>query len=473
MKKKILSYFADILLAAAFAAVVAVFAVGAGQTVDGQISGAAREILAGSTVGRQALFGSCWHAPLMTLFYLPFAWLLPGVWAAGGACFAAWLVVLLSCKTALFPQGGTVRLALVQAGISGMAVVGRNAGACEMNVALAAGLAVLAGASLANWAALRQIRFVVQGGIAAALLLLCGAAFFVPVVVALLAVLLLACGKAETRGRLQAWLLLGWSPVVYAAGVWLLLNRLILGDAFFFIRSLPSVFSLKWGICAAAYLPVFVIVWILDKRSTEKGAGLAAANVAMFCWGVLLAGLSSFLGRSNVTWAVVPLAFGALATLLVASGRLRQPPYRLAVVVVLFIVAIRFWLPHQAMAAQPVAKACEAVEQHVDAATKYGRVFVVGYRGLELLRDYRGERLTPNMDLHITSLRQAYKGQDLYVLVPKPVGLARTESVFWRYPQLFERGAERLLFDRDFGDWRLFQVVAAPTQEQLDEWRGK
>jgi hypothetical protein len=68
---------------------------------------------------------------------------------------------------------------------------------------------------------------VVATGAAGAFLLLCGLPVFGPALLAVGLVPLAACGNRETRGRFQAWLLLGWLPLVYAAGVWLLLNRLI------------------------------------------------------------------------------------------------------------------------------------------------------------------------------------------------------------------------------------------------------
>jgi hypothetical protein len=34
-------------------------------------------------------------------------------------------------------------------------------------------------------------------------------------------------------------------------------------------------------------------------------------------------------------------------------------------------------------------------------------------------------------------------------------------------------GGDRLLYAEAFGTWRLFEVVSAPTQEQLDEWKKK
>jgi hypothetical protein len=118
------------------------------------------------------------------------------------------------------------------------------------------------------------------------------------------------------------------------------------------------------------------------------------------------------------------------------------------------------------------AAVCGEVEAYVNARTPYGRVFVLGYAGLELLRGYAGERLVPNLDLHVGALRRAYKGQNLYVLVPKPEGAVRAESVFWKYPDIYTQGADRLLFAEAFGAWHLFEVVTAPTREQLEEWRG-
>ncbi|MFA6633769.1 MAG: hypothetical protein WCU90_15820, partial [Kiritimatiellia bacterium] len=62
-------------------------------------------------------------------------------------------------------------------------------------------------------------------------------------------------------------------------------------------------------------------------------------------------------------------------------------------------------------------------------------------------------------------------GQNLYVLVPRPEGPARAESVFWKHPDIYRHGGDRLLFAGAFGAWHLFEIISAPTQEQLDEWK--
>ena len=104
-----------------------------------------------------------------------------------------------------------------------------------------------------------------------------------------------------------------------------------------------------------------------------------------------------------------------------------------------------------------------AVAKHVKEVTPWGRIFVCGYAGL-------GGRCTETaddalfkscLDLHIADLRAAYRRQKLYLLVPKPERENALEPCEWRYGGIYFNGAQRLLFDRDFGDWRLYEVVSA------------
>jgi hypothetical protein len=124
------------------------------------------------------------------------------------------------------------------------------------------------------------------------------------------------------------------------------------------------------------------------------------------------------------------------------------------------------------------------IQTFVKGRTPYGRVFVCGYNGLVLL-DRQGTKecdgkcdssddsdmLLPNFDLHISDLRKRYFGQQIFLLVHAPLGPARFDNVHNRLPWLYEAGAERAMYAADFGAWRLFQVIGAPTEEQLQEWR--
>lgn len=444
-----------------------------------QAAGICRELIAGTTEGRQALFGSCWVAPLPVLFYLPFAWLLPEPLAGWAAFFTAWLFLFWAVREAVKASGHSAwRIVLAQAAIAGLVAVARQPQALTAAAALAGGLMLLAVASLADWVAYRRLRDVVVTGAAGAFLMLCGFPFFGPAGWAVAMLPLAACGHRETRTRFSVWLLLGGLPLVYTLGVWLLMNRLILGDALFFLKSLRYLVPrltvpvlLAQGLVA---LPALAVAWVADARRERPGAGPAAATALLVSFGVMVLFCARVLTHFGLGWNTVTLHMCALVLLLVALARLRQPVYRLAAALALFVWLGAGWLEKDAQVGESVGereRICGDVAEYVSGRTAYGRVFVLGYAGLDLLRGYAGDRLVANMDLHIGSLRRAYKGQDLYVLVPKPQGQVRAESVFWKHPDIYELGGDRLLYAGMFGTWRLFQVVSAPTQEQLDEWR--
>ena len=445
-----------------------------------QVAGICRELLAGTTQGRQALFGSCWTAPLPVLVYLPFAWLLSEPLAGWVAFFVAWLFAFWAVREAVKATGQSGwRIVLAQAAIAAMMIVARQPQALQFTTPLTMGLVLLTAASLADWAAFRRLRDVVAAGTAGAFLVLCGFPFFAPACVAVALIPLAACGDDESRRRVQAWFLLGCLPLLYMSGVWLLLNRLILGDALFFLRSLhvlvpnPARFSLAMLLPGAMMLPALFLTWLCDAQRTETGAGPHAASVILISFALMLVGTTEVLGRFGLSWDAATIHVCFLSILMIVLARLRQPVYRLAVALALFVWLTTLWLGNAPapVAVVPREQICREVEEYVTARTKYGRVFVLGYAGLDLLRNYTGERLVANMDLHVGSARRAYKGQNLYVLVPRPEGAVRAESVFWKHPDIYRHGGDRLLFAGAFGTWHLFEVISAPTQEQLDEWK--
>ncbi len=446
-----------------------------------QVAGICRELVAGTTEGRQALCGSCWAAPLPVLFYLPFAWLLPEPAAGWAAVFAACLFLFWSVREAVKASGCSGwRIVFAQAAAAAMLAAAGRAQVLQVSTALTAGLMLMAVAALADWAAYRRLRDVVAAGAAGALLVLCGFAAWVPALLTVGLVPLAASGHAETRSRVRAWALLGWLPVLYTLGVWVLMNRLVLGDPLYFVRSLghlvprPLPFVVALLSTALIFLPALVATWVRDAREERPGAGPVAASALFISSALVLVACGKVLELFGAGWDRLALDVCALAVLLAAMARLRQPLVRLALSLGLFVWASTYWLagaPAPAAAAEGRAALCREVEAYVNARTPYGRVFVLGYAGLDLLRGYAGERLTANLDFHAGGLRRAYKGQNLYVLVPEPAGAARAESVFWKNPDIYALGGDRLLFAASFGTWRLFEVVTAPTQEQLDEWR--
>ncbi len=446
-----------------------------------QAAGICRELIAGTTEGRQALFGSCWVAPLPVLAYLPFAWLLPEPAAGWAAFFAAWLFLFWTVREAVKASGHSGwRIVLAQIALAAMMAASGRPQALQVSTALTAGLLLLAAAGLADWAAYRRLRDVVAAGTSGAVLALCGFPAFGPAALAAGLVPVVACGHGETRARFRAWALLGWLPLVYALGVWVLMNRLVLGDPLYFLRSLghlmarPLLFVLALLASTLVFVPALAVTWARDARSQRPGSGPVAASALLISFAVALAAFDGVLARFGVGWDTLSLRVCALAVLIVALTRLQQPLVRLALALGLFVWASTFWFKGVALPQAGTADreaVCREVEDYVNERTPYGRVFVLGYAGLDLLRGYSGGRLTANLDFHAGGLRRAYKGQDLYVLVPEPKGPVRAESIFWKYPDIYELGSDRLLYAADFGTWRRFEVVTAPTQEQLDEWK--
>ena len=454
-----------------------------------QIAGICRELIAGTTEGRQALFGSCWVAPLPVLAYLPFAWMLPEPFAGWAAFFAAWLFVFWCVREALKPADPSGwRIAAVQVALAAWLMLGGNPAVLQVPTALTVGLMMLAAAGLAWWIERRKTRDIVSTAAAGACLVMCGFPVFAPACLAVFCLPLAACGHRETRRRFPAWLLLGCLPLVYALSVWMLMNRLMLGDSLFFLRSLtylmpeqlaafppPYGFWFVIALLAAAVtlLPMLVLTWWLDSRAEQPGAGAVPAVAAMISFALAVMAYAKVFTTFQLGWTVTLLNACALAILFVTLGRLGSASWRLALTLVMLTYFGSVWIkPKVETAPQDRAAICREVENYVNARTDYGRVFVIGYAGMDLLRGYDGERMLPNLDLQLTALRQNYKGQNLYVLVPKPTGVNRAESVFWRYPDIYALGTDRLTFCGTFGSWHLFELIAAPTQEQLDEWKN-
>ena len=445
-----------------------------------QVAGICRELIAGTTEGRQALFGSCWVAPLPVLAYLPFAWLLPEPVAGWAALFVAWWFAFWCVREAVKSAGQSCwRVVLAQTTLAGMMMVARQPQVWRFSVPLTVGLVLLTATSLADWASLRRTRDAVTTGMSAAFLLLCGFPFFVLAGAAVALVPFLTFGDRETRKRFSAWLLLAWLPLFYALGVWLLMDRLVLGDALFFLRSVPTLVPdlrmFAGLLCAPAawLLPALILTWVLDARRVGAAWRSPAATALLMTFALMLVSVSVVLTRHGLGWDAALFNMCIFALLAAAMTRLRQPAYRLVLALTVIVGFGSRWFTASPPSdgAQTREHIRGAVEEHVNARTQYGRIFALGYAGLDLLSGYAGERVVPNMDLHIGSLRRAYRGQNLYLLVPRPEGAARAESVFWKHPDIYTQGGERLLFSGAFGTWHLFEVVTAPTQEQLDEWK--
>lgn len=265
---------------------------------------------------------------------------------------------------------------------------------------------------LASWTALSFLL---------AALLLCGlpyAGWCVAVIATLPAFI---ASHRETRGRIGALMLLAAAPATYALLCWLLLSHLILDDALYAwrfadgLRFDPALVGIGAKAVFAMAAIAALAAGILRRRALCAAAVCAAIYLA---WTGFLSGL-------GLGWCAPWRAPGGAA-----------PPDTVA------------------------------VASYVREQTPWGRVFVCGYSGLAAFRRGDGkedELFVPCLDLRIDVLREAYEGQDLFLLVPKPEGPDALEPCVWRYGDIYSYGAQRLLFAEDFGKWRLYQVINTRT----------
>jgi hypothetical protein len=436
-----------------------------------------REVVAGTDQGRQALVGSCWFSPLVTVVALPFVWLLGETPLAGwAAAWLAWTFALVICGRIVERSwAGVALMALAACGITAAG------GGASPAAAVPAALAVFALRSAALWSREQRLRDLVKLGAGLSGLILCGMPVLGITLALALAVPLGALAGADTRHRLPAVLILGWLPMLYALGVWVLMNRLIFGSGLFFLESLGSGRVLQWH--GAQWLPnrpeeiaataaaAYALAAGLMTRN-RRAAALGLLGLLFWVWLVVLRGGSAV--WADAAGRTVLMVSGAFALWhLRHGGAVWRTPWVTAGDLVLFgIVAMIGARGLAAPVANPAAAITAQVEADVQARSPHARVFVCGYAGLQLLTGSTSERIEPNLDLYVQAIRADYYGQNLYLLVPAPVGAAAAENVHIRHPDLYASGGGRMLVYNNYGLWRLFEIVGAPTERQLEAWRA-
>jgi len=450
----------------------------------GRLAGICKELAQGTTEGRQALAGSCWFGPLATLFYLPLAWLFPLKATGSIAFFLAFFLVLWSVREALKSSvHAFTHIIAAQVGVSVLALTVIPAEMLSVNTVLPVAFFTIAFGSLLDWSAQMRLRDIVMTGAGVAMISISGFHFLALGVWLALAIPFIWFWhrQGERFARTTSSALIGWLPMIYVFGTWMLLNWLIMGDPIFFLRSLiaygrQSGFLLLIAVLAPGVLIIgYLKLGILFFRArVETVASVSGNRIFSLLIVVAAVGYLYSLSYVGLEWCVSELLLSVLMIVLIFFVRFFDNRILVVGSSALF-VALAIWLssviePYSfnRLSAKERMTLRSDVEQYVTEHTKYGRVFIPGYIGLSLLQDYEGKLLAPNLHFHVNTLRQDYFGQDLYVLVAKPEGVTAMEYVFAAYPGIYQYGCERLLYARSFGDWHLFQVVSAPTWRELN-----
>jgi hypothetical protein len=351
-------------------------------------------------------------------------------------------------------------------------------------------LAALAVYGLVEWAATRHLRFLIYFSLGTALLTWMRfemGLWLVPVFLLLL--LDIFTSRFEWR-RKEAALILALLPAAYAAGLWFLMNWLIMGDPLYFVRSILgegivlgdmaaplSLLRLHFAAIGFAGFVFLVALFRRDRAGVYTGLLALSPLVPAF-----------LLWQRGVLWDPKTILFCLFPFCIIAVGyelgQLRALPAKIRYAVTVLPLAIAIssslgeggaWTRRRVGEADTVLAdrkiLLPRIERHVLHKSRFVKVYVCGYDSFLLLgRRGRGVFLHA-MDFSFDKAKDDYPGHALYVLLRRPRGRAATESVHWKFDRLFDLGGRSTLYDSDWGDWRLFEIIQAPTEEEVGHSR--
>jgi hypothetical protein len=457
--------------------------------IEGQVrEGICRELLAGHTPGRQGVVSSVWWGPFPTIVILPVTFLLPA-WLGLPAC----LVV-----AALF---GAATLVLIEQALR-MWGTGRWRWLLTLGVALnppflehcwsgsslpmVTCLLVLSLYSVTTWVRTRSLRDLIWFATGSALLL--GTSYEMSgwVLAAVLVVAVEEWRRKVSTEEKGAVLLVALLPLAYMIALWVLMCWLIMGDPFYAVRSLlapgpgpggslilPDL--LWWSHAGLAVLVGVTLVFAL-WRHDRSGVCLTVLVLA-------LPGAAGLLAWYERLWDAAPLLLALLPAAILALGHWLAPGERAEscegrtvpcrcrtvagwLVAVLTLAAAD--LPPLLTRAGPASSERSSglswlpdLERHVRGRSAYAKVFVCGYESFSLLKGKSGPVFEHALDFNFDKAKHDYYGQVLYLLVHRPEERNAMDSIHWKYRNIYVQGGEDTLYDSDWGDWRLFELIQA------------
>jgi hypothetical protein len=447
--------------------------------------GACRAFLAGTTEGRQALVNSVWYPPLTFLLRLPLVAVLPKT----GVPYASLIVSATSGAAVLF----LLQRMLKECGfgwfrwlaIGGLAASGTFLKSCAdgSSTLAVAFLAALTARGLTQWAARRQVRFLVYLGMGAALL--AGASFDLLPWLGLVAWLLLVdtLFAPFRSAQREGVVILGLLPSAYVAGLWMLANWLVMGDGLYAFRSLLAGAQEGGALASPAVELTRADYAAAGVAATALGLALPRADRAgafAGAMGASVAVAALWLAGRGLLWSAAPLlvclplvATVSLAHLGTARGMGTFGRFVLALTPAA-LTGYALYLGVGGLPSEPTGAAAyagarggdsvRAIEAYVRDHARYPKVFVCGHEGFDLLWNRRGDVFVHALDFDFAQSKKDYAGHDLFLLVRRPRGRAAMDSVHRKYPEVFALGADTALYAGTWGDWRLFELVVAPRR---------
>jgi len=294
------------------------------------------------------------------------------------------------------------------------------------------------------------------------------------------------CARGTDRAQGGAVLTLALLPFLYGIGLWLLMNWLIMGDALYCLRSCfvgigrcsvqnGAVDSVSpAGMHYAAALVSLCALLVALGRRNRAGVFLSLLAVVPLM-------LALYEESRNRLWQPAPALLVLFPTCLLALGymagsRMKAGPWTKALAAIGAVVstlAVAFCptgVPRMPSVDGAFGGAVAArhewlprIERHVLSKSRFATVFVCGYDSFALLGVEADPLFVHALDFNFHKAREDYPGRTLYMLVHRPAGRSATDSVHWKFDRLYTLGTRQTLYDGDWGEWRLFEIIQAPV----------
>ena len=436
-----------------------------------------RQLIDNTTEGRQAIVSSVWWPPLCTLVRSPLVFLLPDdgfPWASVAISAICGFFVFSYLWRLSIPLTGKVRATFICAMLacSPFFLLELVSGSTVMLVAL---LAIISADSLAKWFVGRSVRALVY--FAGSSALICGLNFELTVWVGMILLLFIADlirSRSMSRKHKEAVLILGLLPVAYMLSLWFLMNWLIMGDALYFlkplwkVRLLPmlegeGVAELGWIHFACGLIPAFTAG--ISAGSRNKTGVLWSVFALLLFLTVILFRSAGMLWEDAHILGVLPVFvfFTAVASMGHIDGGVVAGWRRLLIGLPVLVMCLSF-AGLSAEKEEVPPPQLSLIERHVLARSRYAKVFVCGYDSFVLLQGRSSEVFAHALDFNFNKAKDDYRGHDLFVMVKRPSGRGAGESIHWKYTDIYTLGSKETLYDIDWGDWRMFEVIQASSE---------